>query len=475
VITATDMPKEPARRGLGRVEVRMRVLGLSLARVRPRMRPALAKNTTATALEASAKRSLIPRGIKVTTPARHIHSNRTSTHDRFRLSALRGTSVRAKRARRSSSQTKLSGGCRQDLRRRLARISCMRSFGGSALAVAAAAAVSLLFAPEAPAAASCAARTPVAAPRLPAPVVVTTDCGRYRFDGRGHVSFRRGFALPVPVGTTGYYADLNWYRVSAGHLTIGHAKRALWHSRGRFARYGDMGVAVSDRAAIAFSTFHGRRQSLFVARLGQAERLVASGETPLGFTRAGALISDRRWTLPLRRGPDWQVRTIARGASDVVFDHTTDSVYFVAHGRLMRFDGARVTQLATLAALGLGRRPEIEPLGRLVGLHSAQRLVVLRDDGRLVAATPLPRPLKRADVVSSALAAIADAVAFTVSRSNTAYGSSGSELVYLLRRGREGRGSSTASGCRTPSASAWPACPGAAAGCSTRPARGARR
>jgi hypothetical protein len=42
----------------------------------------------------------------------------------------------------------------------------------------------------------------------PAPIVVTTDCGRYRFDMSGRISFRRGFALPVPQGTTGYYMDL---------------------------------------------------------------------------------------------------------------------------------------------------------------------------------------------------------------------------------------------------------------------------
>jgi hypothetical protein len=90
---------------------------------------------------------------------------------------------------------------------------------------------------------------------------------------------------------------------------------------------------VSGRAAVAFSTFQGRRQSLFVARLGQPERLVAGGETPLGFTRA--------------------------------------------------------------------------------------------------------RPLKRADFVSSALAADArsSAVAFTASRGNSGDGSHGNELVYLLRPG----------------------------------------
>src|SRR5437667_198875 len=177
---------------------------------------------------------------------------------------------------------------------------------------------------------------PARAARLPAPIVVTTDCGRFRIDERGRVSFHHGFALPVPAGTS-YYMDLTWYRLRGGHLIIGHRKRTLWHSRARFrGRYVDIGAVASSRAAVAFSIFHGRRQSLFVARQGQAERLVATGETPLGFTSRGVLISLRRWTLLLRGGPDWRPRRLIRGATNVVFDHAAQAVYFVAGGRLGR-------------------------------------------------------------------------------------------------------------------------------------------
>ena len=314
----------------------------------------------------------------------------------------------------------------------------MRGLGRSGLAFAAVALLSSAAAPGARAGVSCASAMPARAARLPAPIVVTTDCGRFRIDERGRVSFHHGFALPVPAGTS-YYMDLTWYRLRGGHLIIGHRKRTLWHSRARFrGRYVDIGAVASSRAAVAFSIFHGRRQSLFVARQGQAERLVATGETPLGFTSRGVLISLRRWTLLLRGGPDWRPRRLIRGATNVVFDHAAQAVYFVAGGRLERFDGVRITMLATLASLRVGRSPQIEPLGRLVGVHSLRRLVVLRSDGSVLASTELPRPLRRADVgVASALAADgdADAVAFTVTRGNTAYGSDGSELVYLLRAG----------------------------------------
>jgi hypothetical protein len=292
----------------------------------------------------------------------------------------------------------------------------------------------LLVAPEAPAAASCASRIATRTAPLPAPIVVTTDCGRFRFGLGGHVSFRRGFALPVPAGAS-YFMDLTWYRIDRGRLTIGHGKRTLWRSRGRFERYVGMGAVASSRTAVAYAVFHGRRQLLFVATLGRPERLVGRGEWPLGFTRAGRLVTQRGSTLLLRGGPDWRARKLVGGAGDVVFDHGTHGVYFLTRGRLMRFDGKRVRPLARLAALRIGRRPEIEPLGRLVGVHDQRRLIVLRDDGRVFASTWLPRPLARIDSVSSALVADADAdaVAFTATRGNTASGSRGSEVVYVLR------------------------------------------
>jgi len=306
------------------------------------------------------------------------------------------------------------------------------------LAVAAVAVLSAAAAPGALAGASCASAVPVGTVRLPAPIVVTTDCGRYRFDRSGAVRFLRGLALPVPAGAS-YYLDLTWYRLRGGHLVVGHRQRTLWRSRGIFrGRFVDVGAVASSRAAVAYSVFHGRRQSLFVARLGRAEQLVAGGETPLGFTAAGGLIGQRRWTLLLRSSSQWRPSRVIGRVSRVVFDHSTRTVYFVRRGRLERFDGVRIANLAALAALRVGPRPQIEPLGRLVGVLGLRRLVVLRADGTVFASTELPRPLARADAgLSSALAMERDAgaVAFTATRGNTALGSEGTELVYLLRPG----------------------------------------
>jgi hypothetical protein len=61
---------------------------------------------------------------------------------------------------------------------------------------------------------------------------------------------------------------------------------------------------------------------------------------------------------------------------------------------------------------------------------------VLRPDGSLVSSTLLPRPHAHADWAPGAIAADRHGtVAFTATQGNTAYGSSGTESVYLLAAG----------------------------------------
>lgn len=105
----------------------------------------------------------------------------------------------------------------------------------------------------------------------------------------------------------------------------------------------------------------------------------------------------------------------------------------------MRADGATQHPIASLARLGLtaGRMLQLLPLGQLVALEESRRLVVLRTDGSVFASTLLPRGRTRVDGISSQLSAAPDAraVAYTVTRGNTAYASNGSETVYLLNPG----------------------------------------
>src|SRR5213075_352662 len=117
------------------------------------------------------------------------------------------------------------------------------------------------------------------------------------------------------------------------------------------------------------------------------------------------------------------------------YDQATASLYFLAHGTLMRARGSRSQRLWPLARLGLfpGRNLQLQPLGRLVALRDQHRLVVLRTDGSLFAATRLPDGRARTDGISSSITAAPGerAVAFTATRDDT-HGSPGTETVYLL-------------------------------------------
>jgi hypothetical protein len=89
-----------------------------------------------------------------------------------------------------------------------------------------------------------------------------------------------------------------------------------------------------------------------------------------------------------------------------------------------------------LSAVGLSRPLTIQPVGGFVALRGRRRLVVIRRDGEVISTTALRHLKLRTDRVSSEIAADAGGnVAFTATRGNTAYGSTGTETIYLLRHG----------------------------------------
>ena len=167
---------------------------------------------------------------------------------------------------------------------------------------------------------------------------------------------------------------------------------------------------------------------------------MASGEYPLGWSRGGLYTRAGRGGELLLRGDTGALRaTLARQVYTYAYDHSSGSLYFIAHGSLVRADGLTQHRIASLAQLGLapGRTLQLQPLGRLVALEDTHRLVVVRADGVLFASTRLPRGRTRHDDISTELSAAstAQAVAFTATRGNTAYGSHGNETVYLLTPG----------------------------------------
>jgi hypothetical protein len=285
-------------------------------------------------------------------------------------------------------------------------------------------------------------RSPVAdAPQgLPATVVLTTSCGRYEVARAGRVRFLGGRRLPVPAGSS-WFDDLTWYRIKHGHLVVGRRHRQLWHSHKRFAvsRAGDQGVGAIalSRTRVAFSFFAGTTPMLFLARLGGEEERVAGGETPLGWTRAGSLLTlGGGGAIRVRSANGQLERVLAHRTDNFVFDRASGALLYLVHGTIERFDGHRIRTLARLPALRLGGRPSLTPRSGVVVVSGSERLVVLGSDGALLSSTMLPRPRAHADWAPGALAADGRGdVAHTATDGNTGYGSSGTETVYLLPAG----------------------------------------
>jgi hypothetical protein len=266
---------------------------------------------------------------------------------------------------------------------------------------------------------------------LPAPVIVTTSCGRFRLGPAGAVVYPGARTLPVPRGTS-YWADLTWTRFARGHLLVGRRHQRLWRSHRTYphAYPANIGVVVLGRHELAFSYYRGRRPLLYLARYGAGERALTGGETPLVFLRSGEFVTwrDRGGALVLRTASGRVERLIAPHAANPLVDrHGT--ILFRVGDRLRVFDGHRVRPLANLRSLGLTGQPLIEPLGRLVAVRDERLLAVLDLDGRRLSSTRLPQRRRRADMVSSPVVAnpTGTAVAFAATRGNTLNRSRGRE------------------------------------------------
>jgi hypothetical protein len=277
---------------------------------------------------------------------------------------------------------------------------------------------------------------------LPASIVATTSCGRFEIDPSGRVRFIGPKTLPVPPGVN-WYQDLSWYRVARGHLVVGRGKQRQWRSHATYPTSRGAGVGAvavwQGRVAFSFATppANWKRPTLYVARTGGAERAVARGETPIGWTAGGSLVTwGHAGSLRVRNGGGQLVRTLAGSVYTFVFDPSSHTLFFLANGRLERFDGRRLRSLLRLSAVGVSAPLTIQPAGAFVALRGRRRLVIIRRDGVVISSTALPHLKLNTDRVSSDVAADAIGnVAFTATRGNTAYGSKGIETVYLLRRG----------------------------------------
>jgi hypothetical protein len=279
---------------------------------------------------------------------------------------------------------------------------------------------------------NCSRDLPQGEPGLPAAVVVTTDCGRFRLGTDGSLIFAGNWRSPVPPVARAYWMDLSWYGLAHGHLLIGRGMKQLWRSHDTYpaGRRLDVAELALGPHGVAFSLYRGRQSLLFTAHYGRREHHAGNGELPVAFAHTGLVTwRERGKALLLRTGHD--VRFVAH-AIEPQADRESRMVVFRSRGELFAFDGVRVRKLASLRKLGVIGVPVVEPLGRLVAAHDRRRLIVVDYEGRLVASTALPKSRHQTDGVTSPVApnAAGAAVAYTVTSGNRSR-----ETVYLLVRG----------------------------------------
>jgi hypothetical protein len=218
-------------------------------------------------------------------------------------------------------------------------------------------------------------------PAVPAPLVLSTDCGWFRLEIDSRVS-----RLPID-----WYAThkLPWHpryhltvrRTRPGRYLVLRGGRVVWRSAGLY--YNEAGSIAFGPHAFAFDSY-GRR-GIFLTDLRGPERLVLHGRGlyPIGFRNRGELlVNSRRMITVLSQEGTVLQRYPYRRSSSFVFDEQSETLYFVSpDGVLSAAQGRAVRRIRRVRLRGW-----IGLLGRRLLTFTGQRHVaVLRRDGSFVA------------------------------------------------------------------------------------------
>ncbi len=197
---------------------------------------------------------------------------------------------------------------------------------------------------------------------------IETACGRFAVDGHG-VRFlgpRR--------------AEWNHVGLLArrGRLVFYEHGRILWRSRAK--HYRAVSWVAESRRSFAFMAYGGR---LHIADFDGPERAVGRlGEYPLGWTRAGLLVTAQKHILRARTRTGRLARILETRAGSRMFDTRSRALVYVSRdGAVVRTDGRWKQRLA----LRVGRWVQILPLEDDRVALLGRRVVVLDSDGSIVA------------------------------------------------------------------------------------------
>ncbi|TMM25446.1 MAG: hypothetical protein E6F97_02945, partial [Actinobacteria bacterium] len=93
--------------------------------------------------------------------------------------------------------------------------------------------------------------------RPPFPVVITTNCARFRLGADGKATYDGPWRSPVPPLARAYWMDFAWFGIEHHHIVIGRGMERLWrsHDAYRGTHADDLGRIAIGRAGLAFSYF----------------------------------------------------------------------------------------------------------------------------------------------------------------------------------------------------------------------------
>jgi hypothetical protein len=260
-------------------------------------------------------------------------------------------------------------------------------------------------------------------PAVPAPIVLKTDCGRFRLATDGEVTRLPGNWLATHTSPSQPHYTIG--RTRPGRYLVLRDGKVIWRSRGLYRN--EAGNWAFGEHSFAFDSW-GRR-ALFVTDLRGPERLVLRGRNtyPIGFSRTGQLLVWGPRTITILALDGTVLRTIRyRQSSSYTVDEATKTLYFVTpDGVLSAADGSRVRRIGSTR-----ERREISLLGRRLITFSTQRHVAIlrRSDASLVASAGW-RGAKRELDSEVAVSDDGRLFAFRVARSPRRVS------VYLLRAG----------------------------------------
>ena len=208
---------------------------------------------------------------------------------------------------------------------------------------------------------------------LRAAVRVDTSCGSF-------VVGRQGVRYAGPRQKGLRYVGLVGGR--RGWLNFYERGRIRWRSHRRH----QWGAGTSDGRSLAFLSSRAR---LYLTDLVGPERAVgARFENPLGWTRAGFLITRTRYVLRVRTRSGRLVRKLSSREWSQRFDERSRTLlYLTRDGALVRTDGRSMHKVAPRIKRGV----EIVPLeDQRVALLGRRRLTILRSDGSFLASDRRP-------------------------------------------------------------------------------------